>query len=79
MDDKNFTRFGRFLHCVAFFVWTTIQQELDNEDVQELLDFHSQMLTIDELLEIHEQERGIEELESLDPVQSKDRMWWLVI
>ncbi|GFY25323.1 hypothetical protein TNCV_2484431 [Trichonephila clavipes] len=39
-------------------------------DIQELLDFHYQELTMDELMEKHD----IEELESLDPVQSEDRM-----
>ncbi|GFX84236.1 hypothetical protein TNCV_3975831 [Trichonephila clavipes] len=35
---------------------------------------HNQELTRNELTEIHEQEQDIEELESLDPVQSEDRM-----
>ncbi|GFX16239.1 hypothetical protein TNCV_4704931 [Trichonephila clavipes] len=42
-------------------------------DVQKLLDSHNQELTIDELIEMHEQEQ-IEELESIDPVQSENRM-----
>ncbi|GFV09156.1 hypothetical protein TNCV_4077581 [Trichonephila clavipes] len=41
-------------------------------DVQDLLDSHNQKLAIHELIE--EQEQNIEELESLDPVQSEDRM-----
>ncbi|GFU59771.1 hypothetical protein TNCV_4467661 [Trichonephila clavipes] len=45
-----------------------------SDDVQELLDFHNQELTIDELIEMHEQEQDMEELESLDPVQSEDRI-----
>ncbi|GFW59201.1 hypothetical protein TNCV_2781321 [Trichonephila clavipes] len=44
----------------------------DSDDLQELLVFHNQALTIDELIEMYEQD--IEELESLDPVQSEDRM-----
>ncbi|GFW82425.1 nose resistant to fluoxetine protein 6 [Trichonephila clavipes] len=46
--------------------------EVDSDDAQELLDSHNQELTIDELIEMHEQD--IQELESLDPVQSEDRM-----
>ncbi|GFY33944.1 hypothetical protein TNCV_4596521 [Trichonephila clavipes] len=45
-----------------------INLEGDSDDVQELL------LTIDELIEMHEQEQDIYELESLEPVQSEDRM-----
>ncbi|GFV50267.1 RNase H domain-containing protein [Trichonephila clavipes] len=45
---------------------------VDSDDVQELLDFLNQELTIDELIEMHEQEQDIEELEPLD--QSEDRM-----
>ncbi|GFU11956.1 hypothetical protein TNCV_3265561 [Trichonephila clavipes] len=48
--------------------------EMDCDDVQELLDSHYQELTINELIEMHEQEQDVVELESLDPVQSEDRM-----
>ncbi|GFW06543.1 tigger transposable element-derived protein 1 [Trichonephila clavipes] len=51
-----------------------INIEVDSDDVQELLDFHNEKLVIDEFIEIHEQEQHFEELESLDPVQSEDRM-----
>ncbi|GFT13959.1 hypothetical protein TNCV_2615931 [Trichonephila clavipes] len=51
-----------------------INLQVNSDDVQELLDFHNRKLTIDELIEMHEQEQDIEELESLDPVQSEDRM-----
>ncbi|GFX24222.1 hypothetical protein TNCV_1366031 [Trichonephila clavipes] len=34
----------------------------------------NKQLTVDELIEMHEIEQGIEELESVDLVQSKDRM-----
>ncbi|GFY34708.1 hypothetical protein TNCV_4701891 [Trichonephila clavipes] len=51
-----------------------INLEVKNNDVQELLDSHNQELAMDELIEIHEQEQDIEELESLDQVQSEDRM-----
>ncbi|GFW74027.1 hypothetical protein TNCV_545511 [Trichonephila clavipes] len=49
-----------------------INFEVDSDDVRELLDSYNQELAIDELIEMHEQD--IEELESLDPVQSEDRM-----
>ncbi|GFW52507.1 hypothetical protein TNCV_404351 [Trichonephila clavipes] len=48
--------------------------KVESDDVQELLDSHTQELTIDELTEMPEQEHDIEELESLDPVQSEDQM-----
>ncbi|GFW79311.1 hypothetical protein TNCV_2477181 [Trichonephila clavipes] len=51
-----------------------INLEVDSDDVQKLLDAYNQELTMDELIEMHEQEQGIEELQSLDPVQSEDRM-----
>ncbi|GFY14788.1 hypothetical protein TNCV_648311 [Trichonephila clavipes] len=51
-----------------------INLEVDSDEVQELLDSHNQELTIDELTEMHGQEQEIEELESVDPVQSEDRM-----
>ncbi|GFV15487.1 alpha-2 adrenergic receptor [Trichonephila clavipes] len=47
---------------------------MDNDDVQELLDSHNQELIIVELIVMHEQQQGIEELESLDAVQSEDRI-----
>ncbi|GFX03101.1 hypothetical protein TNCV_4288841 [Trichonephila clavipes] len=49
-----------------------INLELDSVFVQELLDSHNHELIIDELIEMHEQ--GIEEHESLDLVQSENRM-----
>ncbi|GFU24342.1 hypothetical protein TNCV_942361 [Trichonephila clavipes] len=49
-----------------------INSEVDIDDVQDLMDFHNQKLTMDELIEMHE--RNLEELESLDPIQSEDRM-----
>ncbi|GFW39015.1 hypothetical protein TNCV_1830071 [Trichonephila clavipes] len=49
-----------------------INSQVDSDGVQELEDYHNQELTMDELIEMHEQD--IEELESLDPVQSEDRM-----
>ncbi|GFU76915.1 hypothetical protein TNCV_4520711 [Trichonephila clavipes] len=48
--------------------------EMDSDGVQELLDFHNQELTMDELIEMHEQKQDIEKFESLNPVQSEDRM-----
>ncbi|GFV50048.1 hypothetical protein TNCV_2354331 [Trichonephila clavipes] len=52
-----------------------INSEVNSDDVQELLDFHHQMLTMDGILEMHEQQH-IEEHESLYPVQSED---WMMI
>ncbi|GFW99182.1 hypothetical protein TNCV_3009501 [Trichonephila clavipes] len=51
-----------------------INFEKDSHGVQRLLDSHKQELTVDELIVLHEQEKDIEELESLDPVQSDDRL-----
>ncbi|GFY02931.1 tigger transposable element-derived protein 1 [Trichonephila clavipes] len=51
-----------------------IHLEVNRDDIQELLDSHNQELTIDEPIEMYEEEQDIEKLESLDPVQSKDRM-----
>ncbi|GFU16094.1 tigger transposable element-derived protein 1 [Trichonephila clavipes] len=51
-----------------------INLEVDSNDIQELFESLNQELTINELIEMHEQEHEIEELESLDPVQSEDRM-----
>ncbi|GFW80358.1 hypothetical protein TNCV_2944901 [Trichonephila clavipes] len=51
-----------------------INLEVDCDDIQELLDYHNQELTIDELIEIHQQVQGITELESLDPIQSEEQM-----
>ncbi|GFX98007.1 transposable element Tcb2 transposase [Trichonephila clavipes] len=42
-----------------------INLEVDSDDIQELLDFHNQELTIDELIEMQEQEQDIEELNTL--------------
>ncbi|GFV83803.1 hypothetical protein TNCV_2555891 [Trichonephila clavipes] len=44
------------------------------DDVQELPDSPNQELTMDELIKMHEQEQDIEERESLDPIQSEDRI-----
>ncbi|GFV55184.1 hypothetical protein TNCV_1382051 [Trichonephila clavipes] len=46
-----------------------INLEVDSDDVQKLLDSHNQELAMDELIEMHEQD-----IESLDPVQSEDRI-----
>ncbi|GFX10282.1 hypothetical protein TNCV_1866791 [Trichonephila clavipes] len=46
-----------------------INLEEDSDDVQELLDSHSQELT-----EMYEQKQDIEQLESINPSQSEDRM-----
>ncbi|GFT22483.1 hypothetical protein TNCV_3274461 [Trichonephila clavipes] len=46
--------------------------EADSDGIQELLDSHNRQLTMDELIEMHEQD--MEELDSLDPIQSEDRM-----
>ncbi|GFW46468.1 hypothetical protein TNCV_4811561 [Trichonephila clavipes] len=51
-----------------------INSEVDSDGVQELLDSHNQDLSMDELIEMYEQRLGIEELESLNPVQSEDRV-----
>ncbi|GFU29290.1 tigger transposable element-derived protein 1 [Trichonephila clavipes] len=50
-----------------------IISEVDSNDVQELLDFHNQELTVNELIEMHEQDTN-EDLKSEDPVQSENRM-----
>ncbi|GFV39020.1 hypothetical protein TNCV_965861 [Trichonephila clavipes] len=39
-----------------------INLEMDGDDVQQLMGFHNQELTIDALLEMHKQEQDIEEL-----------------
>ncbi|GFW13158.1 putative DD41D transposase [Trichonephila clavipes] len=49
-----------------------ISLKADSDDVQELLDSHNQELIMDKLIEMHEQD--IVEFESLDHVQSEDRM-----
>ncbi|GFT92770.1 hypothetical protein TNCV_739581 [Trichonephila clavipes] len=49
-----------------------INLEGDVDDVQELLDSHNQQLTTDEPIEMYDQQQDVEELESVDPVQSKD-------
>ncbi|GFY25199.1 hypothetical protein TNCV_2483201 [Trichonephila clavipes] len=51
-----------------------INLEADSDDVQELLDFHNQELTMDELIHMHEQQQNIEEFESLNPVQPEDQI-----
>ncbi|GFU93371.1 hypothetical protein TNCV_1861011 [Trichonephila clavipes] len=45
-----------------------------SDAVQELLVSNNQDLTVDEIIEMHDREQDIEELESLDPIQSEDRM-----
>ncbi|GFT65943.1 hypothetical protein TNCV_1614751 [Trichonephila clavipes] len=49
------------------------QKAVDSDDVQKLMDTQNQELTVDELKEIQEQILS-EKLESLDSVQSGDRM-----
>ncbi|GFW98712.1 tigger transposable element-derived protein 1 [Trichonephila clavipes] len=51
-----------------------INLEGDSDDIHDFLDTHNQKLTLDEFIEMHEQEQDIAKLESLGPVQSKDRM-----
>ncbi|GFU81903.1 hypothetical protein TNCV_2537121 [Trichonephila clavipes] len=51
-----------------------INLKVNSNGVKEVLDSHNQVLTMDELIEMHEQEKDVEERESLDPVQSEDRM-----
>ncbi|GFV78139.1 tigger transposable element-derived protein 1 [Trichonephila clavipes] len=46
-----------------------INLEVDSDDIQKLWDSHNHELTIDEHKKLHEQD-----IESLDPVQSEDRM-----
>ncbi|GFY10243.1 hypothetical protein TNCV_2629221 [Trichonephila clavipes] len=58
--------------CLQSSISGIIWDEGDSDDVQELLDSNNQELTIDKLIEMHDQD--IEELESLDPVQTKDGM-----
>ncbi|GFW04153.1 uncharacterized protein TNCV_2669181 [Trichonephila clavipes] len=43
-----------------------INLKVDSDDVQELLDFHKQELTVNEIVEMHEQD--IKEIESLKPI-----------
>ncbi|GFW79514.1 hypothetical protein TNCV_128191 [Trichonephila clavipes] len=47
-----------------------MNSEGDN-DVEELLDFHNKELTIHEFVEMHKTSK---EFESVDPIQSEDRM-----
>ncbi|GFS89442.1 hypothetical protein TNCV_1809601 [Trichonephila clavipes] len=49
-----------------------INSEENSDDVLELLDSHNQEQAIEELIEMQEQD--IEELDSVDPLQSEDRM-----
>ncbi|GFU88382.1 tigger transposable element-derived protein 1, partial [Trichonephila clavipes] len=51
-----------------------INLEAHSDGVQELLVSHNQNLAIDQFIDVHEQEQDIEELESLDPVQTENRM-----
>ncbi|GFV16130.1 transposable element Tcb2 transposase [Trichonephila clavipes] len=64
--------------CKVELVMCTIlprQMNLEvDSDVQETLNSHSQVMPIDALIEMHEPEHDIEELESLELVQSEDRM-----
>ncbi|GFV95072.1 transposase [Trichonephila clavipes] len=70
----DYIRASRGSHMPEIIFKMQISLEVDNDDVQELLDFHNKELKIDEFIEMHEQEQNIEELESIDSVQSKDRM-----
>ncbi|GFW82791.1 hypothetical protein TNCV_3493611 [Trichonephila clavipes] len=65
--------FGEFRRAKSY-CHLQINLEVDSDCVQELQDSRNQELTIDELIEMHEQEQDIEELESLDLIQSEDRM-----
>ncbi|GFU19325.1 uncharacterized protein TNCV_3032471 [Trichonephila clavipes] len=49
-----------------------INLEVDSDEIKELLVSHNSELIVDELIEMHEQD--IEKFESLDPVQSEDRI-----
>ncbi|GFW39408.1 hypothetical protein TNCV_1833911 [Trichonephila clavipes] len=51
-----------------------INFEVERDVVQELLDSNNQELTMDELIEMNEIDQDIAEIESLDPVESEDRM-----
>ncbi|GFX68277.1 hypothetical protein TNCV_2816521 [Trichonephila clavipes] len=51
-----------------------INLEVDSDDVQTLLHSYNSELTVDKLKEMKEQEQDNEDIESLDPVQSEDRM-----
>ncbi|GFW42376.1 hypothetical protein TNCV_239731 [Trichonephila clavipes] len=51
-----------------------INLEMDSDEVQELLDSHSQELAIDELIEMHEQKQDIEEPKSLEQRRSYRRI-----
>ncbi|GFU72954.1 transposable element Tcb2 transposase [Trichonephila clavipes] len=51
-----------------------INLEVDSDNVQELLDSHSQELTTNELIEMLKQEQVVEDIGSLDPVQLEDRI-----
>ncbi|GFU09170.1 tigger transposable element-derived protein 1 [Trichonephila clavipes] len=72
----------RISACIAARVSLVIEEavdlsrqtnfEVDGDEVQGLLNSHDQELTIGELIEMQEQD--IEELESLDLIQSEDRM-----
>ncbi|GFU36707.1 hypothetical protein TNCV_3311971 [Trichonephila clavipes] len=59
-----------YLEDVCTCAIREINFKVDSDDVQEVVDSYSQELTIDELIEMYEQD--VEELESIDPVQSKD-------
>ncbi|GFT88041.1 hypothetical protein TNCV_3039351 [Trichonephila clavipes] len=66
--EKKIGKFDSVIEKYADLA-SEINLEVDRDDIQELLVSHNQELTIDELIEMHAQE-----LESLDPVQSEDRM-----
>ncbi|GFU01889.1 hypothetical protein TNCV_1523851 [Trichonephila clavipes] len=73
MSSKKIDKIGNVIEEVSDLA-RQINSVVDSDTVQEMLGSHNQELIIDELLEMHEQEQDIEELESLDPVQSEDRM-----
>ncbi|GFX59521.1 tigger transposable element-derived protein 1 [Trichonephila clavipes] len=69
MAEPN--EFGNVIEEIVDLV-RQISLEVDSDDVKKLLGSHNHELAIDELIELHEQD--IEEFESLDPIQSEDRI-----
>ncbi|GFS84919.1 hypothetical protein TNCV_1305381 [Trichonephila clavipes] len=72
--DNFLTEFIRDISVRADPPTSCRNMRMNSDDVRELLDFHKQKQIIDELIEMHEKEQDIQELESLDPIQSEDRM-----
>ncbi|GFW31454.1 hypothetical protein TNCV_1288011 [Trichonephila clavipes] len=64
---------GEF-HRAKSYCHLQVNVKVDSGNIQELLDCYNQALTTDELVEMHKQEQNIIERESLDPIQSEDRM-----